>query len=288
MQELDQSRFYQDTHRLRHRDGSYRWILARGRLLLDAQGQPSRFIGIASDITRRRADEESLRQAAAVFDATQEGVLVTDRQQRVVHVNPAFSRITGYSAEEMLGQQPSLLKSGRHDHAFYHALWHALQSRGAWSGEVWNRRKSGEVYPQWQNIRAIRDESGDISHYVAVFSDISLLKRSQHELDYLAHHDPLCNLPNRLLFTERVEHALERASAEQPGAVLLIDLDHFKHVNESLGHNVGDLLLKAVGERFAAQLGKGTTLARLGGDEFGLLSEHCQDRPRRPAWPSGC
>ncbi|MEX6502027.1 putative bifunctional diguanylate cyclase/phosphodiesterase [Pseudomonas zhanjiangensis] len=274
---LDRHGHYQDTHRLRHRDGSYRWILARGRLLLDGQGQPYRFLGIASDITQRRADEESLRQAAAVFDATHEGVLVTDRDQVVVHVNPAFTRITGYSAEEMLGQQPSLLKSGRHDSAFYHALWNALQSRGAWSGEVWNRRKSGEIYPQWQSIRAIRDESGQISHYVAVFSDISVLKRSQNELDYLAHHDPLCNLPNRLLFTERVEHALERASPEQPGAVLLIDLDHFKHINESLGHNVGDLLLKAVGERFSGLLSKGMTLARLGGDEFGLLCEHCQD-----------
>ena len=274
---FDHTQHYENTHRLRHRDGSYRWILSRGRLLLDAQGKPTRFIGIASDITRRRADEESLRQAAAVFDATQEGVLVTDRALRVVHVNPAFSRITGYGAAEIIGQQPSLLKSGRHDSAFYHSMWHALQSRGAWSGEVWNRRKSGEIYPQWQNIRSIRDERGEVSHYVAVFSDISALKRSQHELDYLAHHDPLSNLPNRLLFTERVEHALERATVEQPGAVLLIDLDHFKHINESLGHNIGDLLLKAVGDRLGTLLDKGMTLARLGGDEFGLLCERCQD-----------
>ena len=276
----DNTLHYENTHRLLHRDGRYRWILARGRLLLDPLGNPRRFIGIASDITQRRADEESLRQAAAVFDATQEGVLVTDSHQRVVHVNPAFTRITGYSAEEMLGQPPSLLKSGRHDHAFYHALWHALQSRGAWSGEVWNRRKSGEIYPQWQSIRAVRDAVGEISHYVAVFSDISALKRSQQELDYLAHHDPLSNLPNRLLFTERVEHALERATLEQPGAVLLIDLDHFKHINESLGHNVGDLLLKAVGERLRPLQGKGMTLARLGGDEFGLLCEQCLGAPQ--------
>jgi diguanylate cyclase (GGDEF)-like protein/PAS domain S-box-containing protein len=276
---FDHTRHYENTHRLRHRDGSYRWILSRGRLLLDAQGKPSRFIGIASDITRRRADEESLRQAAVVFDSTQEGVLVTDRNQRVVHVNPAFTRITGYSNEEIIGQQPALLKSGRHDRAFYHGLWHALHGRGAWSGEVWNRRKSGEIYPQWQSIRAIHDEQGEVTHYVAVFSDISALKHSQHELDYLAHHDPLSDLPNRLLFTERVEHALERATPTQPGAVLLIDLDHFKHINESLGHNVGDLLLKAVGERLGTLLDKGMTLARLGGDEFGLLCERCQDAP---------
>ncbi|MDG9760294.1 EAL domain-containing protein [Pseudomonas sediminis] len=269
---------YENIYRLRHADGSYRWIHSRGRLLRDEKGQPQRFIGIASDITQQRATDDSLRQAAAVFDATQEGVLVTDAEQSIVHVNPAFSRITGYSSEEILGQHPSLLKSGRHDTAFYQSLWHALQNRGAWSGEVWNRRKSGEIYPQWQCIRVIHDEQGRISHYVAVFSDITALKRSQRELDYLAHHDPLSNLPNRLLFTERVAHALERSKIEElRGAVLLIDLDHFKHINESLGHNVGDLLLKAVGERLQQGLPTGTTLARLGGDEFGLLSENCAD-----------
>ncbi|MFZ3154137.1 phosphodiesterase DibA [Pseudomonas sp.] len=267
---------YEVNYRLRHQDGSYRWIQSRGRLLLDEHGQAERLIGTASDITQRRKDEDSLRQAAAVFDATQEGVLVTDARQQIVHCNPAFSRITGYSQAEILGQSPSLLKSGRHDKSFYDSLWHALQNRGAWSGEVWNRRKSGEIYPQWQCIRVIHDEQGEISHYVAVFSDISALKRSQRELDYLAHHDPLSNLPNRLLFTERVEHALERAKRENRCAsVLLVDLDHFKHINESLGHNIGDLLLKAVGERLAQQLNSGITLARLGGDEFGLLCEDC-------------
>ncbi|MDA7087521.1 EAL domain-containing protein [Pseudomonas sp. SA3-5] len=263
--------------RMRHLDGDYRWIQLRGQLQLDAQGRPERFIGTASDISQRRADEHSLRQAAAVFDATQDGVLVTDSNQQIVHVNPAFTRITGYSPEEIIGRQPSLLSSGRHDQAFYQRLWHALVARGNWSGEIWNRRKNGEIYPQWQRIRAIHDEQGELSHYVAVFSDISALKRSQSELDHLAHHDPLSGLPNRLLFTERVDHALKRAKSEQQGAVLLIDLDHFKHINESLGHNIGDLLLKAVAERLAEQLGAGMTLARLGGDEFGLLSENCLD-----------
>ena len=267
---------YENSYRLRHRDGSYRWVLSRGRLQLDEQGRPERFIGTVKDITQRRTDAESLRQAAAVFEATQEGLLVTDAQQNIVHINPAFSRITGYSEAEILGQQPTLLKSGRHDATFYRTLWHTLQTHGAWSGEVWNRRKNGEIYPQWQCIRAIHDEFGVLSHFVAVFSDISVLKHSQDELDHLAHHDPLSNLPNRLLFTERVEHALQRADHEaRRGAVLVVDLDHFKHINESLGHNVGDLLLKSVGERLATQLDKNTTLARLGGDEFAVLHEDC-------------
>ena len=276
LMEARQDTAYENSYRLRHRDGSYRWVLSRGRLRLDAQGRPERFIGTVKDITQRRADADSLRQAAAVFESTQEGVLVTDAQQTIVHINPAFSRITGYSEAEILGKHPTLLKSGRHDAAFYQHLWHTLQTQGIWSGEVWNRRKDGEIYPQWQCIRAIRGDHGLLSHYVAVFSDISVLKHSQQELDHLAHHDALSNLPNRLLFSERVEHALQRAQRDDDrGAVLVVDLDHFKHINESLGHNVGDLLLKATGERLASRLGSGSTLARLGGDEFAVLSEDC-------------
>ena len=245
-------------------------------MLFDDQGRPKRFIGTSSDLTQRRADENSLRQAAAVFDSTQEGVLITDHRHRIVHVNPAFSRITGYSAAEVLGQRPSLFKSGRHDAGFYQTLWHALEERGAWSGEIWNRRKNGEVFPMWQSIRCVYDESGKLGQYVAVFSDISAIKNSQHELDYLAHHEPLTALPNRLLLGERLEQALQRAGRERlHGALLLFDLDNFKIVNESLGHNTGDQLLKLISERLTERLPQHLTLARLGGDEFGLLSDKC-------------
>lgn len=223
-----------------------------------------------------KENRERLRQAAAVFDCTREGVLVTDAKGLIVHVNRAFIEITGYQRDDVLGRQPSLFKSGRHSASFYQAMFEALERSGEWSGEIWNRRKSGEIYPQWQTIRVIRDDQGQASHYVAVFSDISAIKDSEYELAHLAHHDPLTDLPNRLLFTDRAEQALASAQIHKRGcALLLLDLDHFKIINDSLGHTVGDQLLKAAGERLNGLFGPGVTLARLGGDEFAVLAESC-------------
>ncbi|WP_339419868.1 phosphodiesterase DibA [Pseudomonas sp. RL_105y_Pfl1_103] len=223
-----------------------------------------------------KENRERLRQAAAVFDCTREGVLVTDAQGLIVHVNRAFMAITGYQGEDVMGQRPSLFKSGRHSSNFYQQMFQSLESTGEWSGEIWNRRKSGEIYPQWQTIRVIHDDQGHASHYVAVFSDISAIKDSEHELAHLAHHDPLTDLPNRLLFTDRAEQALASAQVHKRGCgLLLLDLDHFKIINDSLGHNVGDQLLKQVGERLQGLFGPGITLARLGGDEFAVLAESC-------------
>ncbi|AGI26638.1 sensory box/GGDEF domain/EAL domain-containing protein [Pseudomonas sp. ATCC 13867] len=262
------------VYRILHSHGGYRWIHSRGRVERGADGEALRMTGISRDITRQRSNEDHLRQAAAVFEATQEGLLVTDSRGIIVHINPSFSRITGYQAEDVLGAQPSILKSGRQGAAFYRRMWESLLRDDVWSGEIWNRRKSGEVYPQWQHIRAVRNEQGELTHYVAVFSDLSSLKRSQHELDFLAHHDPLTGLPNRLLLRERIEQALARAEREQGGGALLsIDLDHFKHINDSLGHSTGDLLIKAVAERLQTCLDERCTLARLGGDEFAVILE---------------
>ena len=223
-----------------------------------------------------KENRERLRQAAAVFDCTREGVLVSNAEGLIVHVNRAFMEITGYQREDVMGQQPNLLKSGRHSWHFYQQMFQSLERTGEWSGEIWNRRKSGEIYPQWQTIRVIQDDHGQISHYVAVFSDISAIKDSEHELAHLAHHDPLTDLPNRLLFTDRAEQALASAQTHKRGcALLLLDLDHFKIINDSLGHNVGDQLLKLVGERLQNLFGSGVTLARLGGDEFAVLAESC-------------
>ena len=254
----------------------YVWVLLSAGLIFIARARLLRCLGIGAKLRERNADRERLRQAAAVFDCTREGVLVTNLDGLIVHVNRAFIDITGYHCKDVLGQRPSLFKSGRHPPAFYQAMFAALHSDGEWSGEIWNRRKSGEIYPQWQTIRLTHDDEGRPSHYVAVFSDISAIKKSEHELMHLAHHDPLTDLPNRLLFTDRAEQALASAQVHKRGcALLMIDLDHFKMINDSLGHTIGDQLLKAVAERLSAMFGPGITLARLGGDEFAVLAESC-------------
>ncbi|EKT4465453.1 EAL domain-containing protein [Pseudomonas putida] len=251
------------------------WVLVSAALIFVSRARLLKFIGIGARL--RSEDRERLRMAAAVFDSTLEGVLVTDSSGLIVHVNRAFMRITGYSRNEVIGQRPSKFKSGRHGAEFYQQIYAALAEKGEWSGEIWNRRKSGEIYPQWQTICAIRDDSGALSHYVAVFSDISAIKHSEQELAYLAHHDPLTGLPNRLLFSDRAEQALANAQASKRGcALLLLDLDHFQSINDGLGHTVGDQLLKLVGERLRETVGSGVTLARLGGDEFGVLAEGCE------------
>jgi len=251
------------------------WVLVSALLIFVSRARLLNFIGIGARL--RSEDRERLRMAAAVFDSTLEGVLVTDRQGLIVHVNRAFMRITGYQQDEVLGQRPNKFKSGRHGADFYQKIYAALAQKGEWSGEIWNRRKSGEIYPQWQTICAIRDDLGELSHYVAVFSDISAIKHSERELAYLAHHDPLTGLPNRLLFSDRAEQALAAAQVNKRGcALLLLDLDHFQSINDGLGHTIGDQLLRLVGERLRELLGTGVTLARLGGDEFAVLAENCQ------------
>jgi diguanylate cyclase (GGDEF)-like protein/PAS domain S-box-containing protein len=254
----------------------YVWAVFSAGLIFIARARLLRCLGLGATLRHRIEERDRLRQAAAVFDCTREGVLVSDQQGLIVHVNRAFMEITGYQREEVLGRLPSMFKSGHHPPAFYEAMFQSLKNTGEWSGEIWNRRKSGEIYPQWQTIRAIQDEQGVLSQYVAVFSDISAIKESQHELAHLAHHDPLTDLPNRLLFTDRAEQALASAQIHKRGcALLLIDLDHFKIINDSLGHNVGDQLLKAVAARLKGLFGPGVTLARLGGDEFAVLAESC-------------
>ncbi|MDH0749431.1 EAL domain-containing protein [Pseudomonas sp. GD03842] len=249
----------------------YAWLVVSGICIFLARGRLSRRLASGP---RRGEDIQRLRLASAVFDSTLEGVLVTDANGVIVHVNRAFMEITGYRQDEVLGLTPAKFKSGRHGPEFYERMYKTILSAGQWSGEIWNRRKSGEVYPQWQSIRVIKDDQGVITHFVAVFSDITTVKHSERELAHLAHYDALTGLPNRLLFIDRAEQAQTHAQRhKQTLALLLIDLDHFKHINDSLGHNLGDEVLKAVAERLTRLLEKGLTLARLGGDEFAVLVE---------------
>jgi diguanylate cyclase (GGDEF)-like protein/PAS domain S-box-containing protein len=227
---------------------------------------------IARDVTERTRTQEKLQLAATVFESTAEGVLITDTEQRITAVNRAFTEITGYSEAEALGRSPHLLASGQHDSAFYAAMWHQLDATSHWQGEICNKRKNGELYPQWLTISAVRNSEGRIAHFVGVFADITSLKRAQDKLDHQAHHDSLTGLPNRLLFENRLHAMLaDGQSNSSLGAVLFLDLDRFKHINDSLGHPVGDLLLQATAQRLRSQLRDIDTVARLGGDEFIIL-----------------
>ncbi|MCB1775840.1 MAG: EAL domain-containing protein [Candidatus Competibacteraceae bacterium] len=231
--------------------------------------------GIQADITERRQANEKLRLSAAVVASTRDGVVITDLEACILVVNPAYCEITGYSEAEALGQNPRILQSGRHDRAFYQAMWANLQETGYWRGELWNRRKNGELYPQWLTINIVRNLQDEITHYVGVFTDISQIRHTEARLERLTHYDPLTNLPNRLLVQSRLTHALEQAQrrGHQVG-VLFIDLDQFKTINDSLGHLIGDQLLQAVTRRLSERLRQEDILARLGGDEFLVVLEY--------------
>jgi diguanylate cyclase (GGDEF)-like protein/PAS domain S-box-containing protein len=259
---------------VRRRDGSLVWCMVSGHPL-----EPERplegSIWVHADITARKEAEEKLRLSATVLEHIADGVMVVDVHGRIVATNPAFTQITGYTEIEAVGQHSSLTRSPRHDEAFYEALWSDLAEMGFWRGEIWNTRKNGELYLEWLTVSSVRGDDGAITHYVGVFSDITKVKESQDKLDHLAHHDALTALPNRLLFHDRLQHALVRAAREgQQLAVLFIDLDRFKNVNDTLGHHVGDELLKLVAAAFSSRLRDGDTLARLGGDEFIVLLEN--------------
>jgi len=259
-------------------EGKERLIGWRNILLRDAAGEIQGVLSSGEDLTERHHSEAQLRLAAKVFECTAEGVMITDTQRLIVAVNPAFSAITGYSPAEVIGRPPRVISSGRHGAEFYDAMAEALTRDDAWQGEVWNRRKNGEIYPEWLTINAARDSQGRLTHYVGVFTDISQVKQSEEKLDYLAHHDPLTGLPNRLLLNDRLAHCIERSQRSgEVLALLFIDLDNFKHVNDSLGHQVGDELLVAVADLVSGHLRAADTLARLGGDEFVLLIENVVD-----------
>ncbi|MGE5468197.1 MAG: EAL domain-containing protein [Ignavibacteria bacterium] len=235
-----------------------------------------RLTGELEDRVRERTAR--LRLAASVFENTSEGVVVTDEEARIVSVNAAFTEITGYAAEEAIGQKPNLLRSDHHDADFYRAMWKSLLETGRWQGEIWNRRKSGEAFLEWLTINRIPATDGIPCSYVSVFNDITEQRRKDEHIRHLAFHDPLTGLPNRALLLDRLQHAIRRAQRESSRlALLFIDLDRFKGINDTLGHDVGDELLRRVAGRIKARLRGMDTIARMGGDEFVVLLEDIEE-----------
>lgn len=231
----------------------------------------SLFFSIIHDITERKKAETELRIAAAAFES-QESMLITDANGVILKVNHAFTETTGYTAKEAVGQTPRLLKSGRHDADFYRAMWETLNLTGKWQGEVWDRRKNGEIYPKWLTITAVKGDDEIATHYVGSHIDITERKRTEAKLHLLAHNDPLTGLPNRALFHDRLQHGLGLARRHQQSiAVMFLDLDHFKEINDTLGHDMGDVLLKEATNRLLACVRKTDTVARIGGDEFTVI-----------------
>ena len=225
-----------------------------------------------------REKSRHLQLAARVFTHANECITITDSQGRIVDVNPAFCRVTGYSREEALGGNPRLLASGRHDKAFYERMWQSLSDTGQWQGEIWNRRKGGEVYPEWLSITTVYSENGEVVNRIGSFFDISERKQNEAEINNLAFFDPLTQLPNRRLLLDRLRHSVATAARSGgQGAVLFIDLDHFKTINDTQGHAVGDMLLCEVARRLSACVREGDTVARLGGDEFVVMLENLSD-----------
>ena len=257
----------------RRRDGQPFWFEAMVSPVLDSEGVATHSVVVLRDITESRRIEQEMRIAATAFESLH-GMIVTDARGNILRVNRAFTRMTGYEANEVIGRTPAMFKSGRHDAAFYVQMWKSLADRGAWFGEIWDRRKNGEVYPLLQSISAVRGEDGQVTHYVAAFSDISERKEAEEQIRHLAFYDPLTHLPNRRLLLDRVQQAMalgERTGGR--GALLFIDLDQFKSLNDTLGHDVGDLLLIEVARRLQESIRASDTAARLGGDEFVVMLE---------------
>lgn len=264
-------------------DLSYRIITEKGQLkhihgcsqaILDNHGKLIRLVGSIMDVTEHKLADERNRLSAIMFESTQEGAIITDKKSRIIAVNQAFTKITGYSEEEVLGKNPNLLSSGQHDKSFYDKMHNSLKKNGTWQGEIWNQRKDGDSYPEWLAIKSVYDENKNVINYVAVFSDISELKKTQEQIEHLSHYDSLTGLPNRFYFQSRLSHSLELAKRKNTKlAVIYINLDHFKNINDSLGHSIGDEVLVVVTERLTKRLREADTLARMGGDEFIMLLE---------------
>lgn len=266
------------TDRLSHEyrfmtaEGNYRWIHDDVLLIRDEHGLPVQIVGTWLDVTQRKLAEEHSRVIAQVFDDSQEGIFITDGDTRFVSVNQSFTRITGYTAEDVKGHTPRLLSSGRQDKSFYQAMWADLTTNSRWEGEIWNRKKTGEIYPEWLVISAIRDENQRVRQYLGIFTETSSRKEAEARILRLANYDSLTNLPNRALLFDRARTALASAKRLQTSVALLhLNIDHFKHINEAFGHEAGDAVLKELAQRLSQRIKPEDTVSRLGADDFLIL-----------------
>jgi len=249
------------------------WFEISVNQMIGVQSLSPRFIVLLRDITRRKNIEDELRIAAVTFE-TNEGIVITDAQARIIRVNSAFQEITGYKAEDVIGKNPRIMSSGRHDKSYYADMWKQLQTRGTWAGEIWDRRKNGQVHPKWLTITAVKNQKGETTQYVGIFNDMTARIKAEEEIRNLAFYDTLTNLPNRRLLMDRLRMALSLSGRTNNfGAVLFLDLDKFKSLNDMKGHEYGDRLLIEVGQRIVSCVREVDTVARLGGDEFIILIE---------------
>ena len=269
---------FAETARLRCFDGSYRWFMARGVRHLNEMGQPERFSGILTDLTRERQVDERQRLTATVLEHMSEGVIVADTHNRILSVNASVTRLLGYTEDELLGNTPRVFKSGLHDLAFYEAMWASMKRTGRWQGEIWNRRKNGEVFPEHMSLSVVRDAAGAATHYVCMFTDITEEKAQHQRMEFLARNDALTGLSNRLWFCGQLEDAVVQARGSgECMAVLQLNLDRFKDVNDSYGHAVGDQVLKHIARRVQAAMRPGDLLGRMAGDELAVVARHLRD-----------
>jgi diguanylate cyclase (GGDEF)-like protein/PAS domain S-box-containing protein len=265
-------------HRVIGPDGQTRFVHLRGEASVDDSGRVACLTGTTQDISDRVQAEATLRLSANALENSAEAVMISDAKGRIVSVNKAFTTMTGYPAEQVIGKSPDFLRSDRHDSAFYSQLWDSVGKTGHWQGEIWATRRNGEVYPQGISISQVQDKLGRSSHYVSVSSDISRYKQYEAQLAFLAHHDALTDLPNRFAFQTHLREAVLRARRDGSViALMFIDLDQFKIINDSLGHIVGDLLLKAAAQRLTRCVRQTDLVARLGGDEFVVVLNGAKD-----------